>query len=123
MSCVGNSINLKNAIEVSELESFFLVIDKLLDKKLEENLKSGIVLNKGEQNELRVRYRNTQKTLKELSSYFGLKGCFSFGICGTCDSFNNSGYSCGHLGKCNGKEVHIYDTCNEHSTNGGGFGL
>lgn len=121
----ADSINLDKGTCVSELESLLLVMDKLLQDKIQANPKSGVVFNKGEPNELRVKYTDAQRALKALRTTFGYKGAFSFGVCKTCKMFDTRAYSTGDLGKCtlNKSIVGGYDTCDKHSKSGGGFGL
>ena len=119
------SLNLDKGTCVSELEALIMVMDRLLQDKLQANPKSGIVFNRGEPNELKVRYADAQKALENLKSTFAYKGAFSFGICKTCKKFKNEGYSTGMLGKCSLSKSVVggYDTCDKHSKSGGGFGL
>ena len=117
------SLNLNQRKHVSDLEKFFLVVDRMISSKIEENPKSGIVLNKGTDKELKVRYSTLKEVLECLHDSFAVRGCFSFGICETCDKFDNRGSTTKRFGKCNGKSVHCYDTCEHHSKDKGGFGL
>jgi hypothetical protein len=123
MSYLSKSLNAKQGKEVSELEKFFMIIDNILEKRIEENPKSGMVVNKGTDEEVKMKYKDAQKVLQRIESSYAVKGCNSFGICKTCTSFNSRGSSSGSFGKCEGKDVHCYDTCNKHSEDGGGFGL
>lgn len=120
------SLNLDKGFELNELEAFLLLVDKLLDKRLEENPKAGIILAKDKPNETRIKYKDAKKTLNKLSSHFSQKGCLSFGICGSCSYFNTNGYTTKALGRCKlnaNKEMSAFDSCAGHSKSGGGFGL
>ena len=112
------SINMEKGIELSELELFFLAVQNLIEEK-ESKGKKGKKFKNGQ----KISYKKVQAILYELKSYFGLKGCFSFGICGTCNRFENSISSNGMYGECKGQEKHAFDSCNEHGEQGGGFGL
>lgn len=117
-----NSLNYEHGLKLNELETALLVFQKLIDKQVESG-KKGMVLFKGTESECRITYSEVQGILFELHSFFGLKGCFSFGICGNCENFGNSCTSTGTLGYCGGQEKHCFDTCSSHSIVGGGFGL
>lgn len=127
MSHIGKrSLNAQKGLTVNELELFFMLVDTLLEEKLSENPKSGKIMNKGTDNEVRMKYAKALKVNQKLYTQYAVKGCFSFGICGTCSEYNDSAYSSKTLGKCmanGGKEVSPYDTCNKHSISGGCHGL
>lgn len=112
------SINKEQGLKLSDLEMFFLVTQDFIQKQL-KNGKKGKKLTP----EDKITYEQMQGILFALHSEFGLKGCFSFGVCETCSNFDNSMYSSEFSGKCKGKDVHCFDSCSEHSDQGGGFGL
>lgn len=101
----------------SSLELLFLVNQKLIQEKI-KNGKKGIKFGSE-----RISYEDCMKELYKLHSVLGLKGCFSFGICETCNNFQ--GFSEEISGKCRryNKTVYFLDSCEEHSKSGGGFGL
>lgn len=113
-----SSLNINNNLDVSNLEALFLVTQDLLQDKIDQG-KKGRRLRNGQ----KFRYDELQGVLRLLHSYFALKGCFSFGVCETCEKFGNGISSTGTLGMCKGQEKNWCDTCNEHSREGGGFGL
>ena len=113
-----SSLNIDNNLDVSNLEALFLVTQDLLQDKIDQG-KKGRRLRNGQ----KFRYDELQGVLRLLHSYFALKGCFSFGVCETCEKFGNGISSTGTLGMCKGQEKNWCDTCNEHSREGGGFGL
>lgn len=122
------SLNLDKGFSINELEAFILIVDKMLEEKLQVNPKAGIVLAKGRPNEKKVRYKDLKKVLSTLELYFSQKGCLSFGICRDCGNFNGAGYfsNCKGLGRCrlnSDKEVNAYDSCSRHTVDTGGFGL
>lgn len=117
------SINLEQGKSLNELEAFFLVVDKLIDEKLEQHPNTGIIFAKGEDNEARIKYRDVKKTLTTLYKFFAIKGCFSLGICKVCKKFDSSSSSTKEFGKCQGIQKHCYDSCANHSKTGGGYGL
>ena len=125
MSYIRNSINAKKGKTISDIEILFHILDKLMDEKLEENPKSGLIMNKGEKNEKRMKYTQAQDKLKALYTYFAEKGTFSIGCCETCSKWNSEMSSTGYLGKCssNNKMCSCFDTCDNHSKKGGGFGI
>ena len=99
--------------EICDLELFFLVVQELIQDQI-KNGKKGKKLSP----EYKMSYKKAQGILWSLNSYFGLKGCFSFGTCDTCENFNNANYSRGIIGKCKGKEKNWCDSCNEHTKEG-----
>ena len=113
-----SSLNIDNGLDVSNLEALLLVTQDLLQDKIDQG-KKGRRLRNGQ----KFRYDELQGVLRLLHSYFALKGCFSFGVCETCEKFGNGISSTGTLGMCKGQEKNWCDTCNEHSRKGGGFGL
>ena len=119
------SLNLKFGKHINELEALYIALDKLVDEKLKDNPKAGLIIAKGQPSETRVRYAEIKTQLRALMNSYALKGCFSFGICKDCEKFNNRASSIGENGRCiiSNKPVHQYDTCEHHSKETGGFGL
>lgn len=118
------SINLDKGLSVSELESMFLVLYEVLDKRLEENPKSGMKVKSKNGNEIKMRYADVKQILKDVENSFTYKGCFSFGICKTCSSFKSHMFAGRkNYGYCGDNMKHAFDTCSSHSITGGGFGL
>lgn len=113
-----HSINMAKGNKVCDLEGFFLVVQELIQDQV-ENGKKGKILSP----EYKMSYKKAQGVLFDLQSYFGLKGCFSYGTCDTCKKFQNGSYTRGIMGTCNGQEKFWCDTCNKHSQDTGGFGL
>jgi hypothetical protein len=120
-------VSLKNLNEskgttINELEAFLIVCEKLLEDKVKAGEK-GIIIAKGKPNQIKISYKRALKILGSLRALFGLRGCFSFGICKTCTQFDSSQSGTKDFGNCQGKRVHKYDSCSNHSKQGGGFGL
>lgn len=113
-----NSINMDRNNQIGDLELFFLVVQELIQDKIKDGRK-GKKLGQ----DYKMTYKRAQGVLYDLHSYFGMKGCFSFGTCETCEHFGNGVSSTGKLGVCRGQEKNWCDTCSEHSIQGGGFGL
>lgn len=122
MGRLRDSLNKEKGTTINELEAFMILMEKLIEEKLAENPKAGMIIAKGQPNEIRVRYKKALGVLHRLHGFFALKGCFSIGICQTCSSFNQAGYSAKLYGKCKGREKNWCDTCDDHSDSGGGFG-
>lgn len=112
------SINLQENNKLNDLEMFFLLTQELLQQRIKSGRK-GKKWASGD----KISYKKAQGVLFELSTYFGLRGAFSFGICANCSHFDNTSTATGCLGTCKGREKHCFDSCNEHSYNTGGFGL
>lgn len=112
------SINMAKGNKISDLEGFLMLCQELIQNQVKKG-KKGKILSQN----YKMSYKKAQGILYSLHSYFGLKGCFSYGTCDTCTEFENSHYSRGILGTCQGSEKNWCDTCNKHSESGGGFGL
>lgn len=119
------TINEEQGKQISDLEALLIMMDKLLSDKLEQKPKAGITLAKGKPSERRLRYSEAVAVLGQLKSYFGIKGCLSIGVCQTCTSLDQRANGNKAFGTCkrSGKHCHIWDTCPEHSKEGGGFGV
>lgn len=109
---------------ISDLEALFIVLKKCVNDKVTAGSPSGMVLARGQKNERKIKYTEAQKLLAELESYFGVRGCFSLGICDTCSFFNQAGHGNKAFGTCQRSDrmVHRIDSCVNHSRDGGGFG-
>lgn len=112
------SLNLEKGLDMNELEQLILICQDLIDQKIDSG-KKGKKFSNGQ----KMSYKKAKGILSTLTNYFAEQGCFSFGICGTCSRFENSISSLGTLGYCKGQEKRVFDTCDEHSQEGGGFGL
>lgn len=119
------TLNEDKGKQISDLEAILILMDKLLSDKLEQKPKAGITLAKGKPNERRLRYTEAMLILRRLRSYFGIKGCLSLGVCQTCTQLDQRAHANKAFGTCkrNGKHCHIWDSCPDHSTEGGGFGV
>lgn len=117
-----NEVKGKN---ISDLEALLVVMYKAIDDKVQDKPGAGITLAKGQKNERKVKYKDAKTDLQKLVDYFAQKGCFSFGVCETCTSFDTRGHENKCFGTCalNGKTCHIWNTCQQHSKKGGGYGL
>lgn len=116
-----DSLNMKRTgATISELEATLIVCSRLIDRQLEANPKSGMILS----NNCRIKYKTCKKILEELYSKLSRIGTFSLGCCQTCSHFNSAYSTDGMLGKCQHKPdyVHAFDTCEKHSKSGSGFG-
>ena len=117
------SLNEDKDCQISDLEALLIVCEKLLNDKLEQKPKAGITLAKGKSNERKISYKEAKILLKLLGAYFGYKGCISIGVCQTCDYFEDAGRRGIGMCKKNGSICHIWDTCKQHSKEGGGYGV
>jgi len=117
------SVNYDKGLPLNDLETLLLVCERLVQAKLNNNPKAGIILAKGKPNERRARYSEAYDLLVGLSDYFGIKGAFSLGTCDSCTNFKRS-RSNPVFGKCKAKSgdsasVHKWDSCPGHK--GGGI--
>lgn len=119
---VFSSLNAVKGTHINEIEQTLAILSLYTSSQLRKG-KKGVVINKGTEQEFRVKYKTVLRTCNRIQDYFALKGAFSFGICKTCNSWDNSGCTPKTFGKCGGKAKHCYDTCSNHSRAGGGFGL
>lgn len=121
------TLNEQKGKQISDLEALMILMDKLIYDKIEQKPKAGIILAKGKPNERRYRFTEAKKTLQVLRDYFGMKGCFSLGVCDTCKSFSRDSHASlsGAFGTCakNRCTYHCWDTCSNHSKQGGGYGV
>lgn len=122
---MGKSLNAEKGKTISDLEAVLLLMDKMVQSKLNEKPKAGVTLCKGAKSERRLKYAEAKELVDSLLTYFGMKGCFSFGICGTCTAFDTRSHGNEDFGTCkvSRNTVHRFETCSEHSKKGGGFGL
>ena len=118
------SLNVDKNKTISDLEAFFIVVEKLIKEKTEQGAK-GIIIAKDQPNERKFTYVHAGLVLQNLINSAAIRGCFSFGTCYTCKRFDTNQYSQGFMGICNidRKEHFVYDTCDKHSKEGGGFGV
>lgn len=107
------SINESRGNKLNDLEAALLCFQKLIEGKVKEG-KKGIILFKDTDSEYKMSYKKLQGLLWELNTLFGMKGAFSFGICATCNRFENSCSDNGAFGKCKGSDKHMFDSCEEY---------
>lgn len=112
------SLNVEKDLPLNDLEQFFLACQDLICDKVKSG-KKGLKFSNGQ----KITYKKLQGMLYTLESFFAIKGYSSFGICGTCEKFGNACTNSGIIGYCKGKERHAFESCDEHSKSGGGFGL
>lgn len=120
------TLNEEKGKQISDLEALLILINKLIDDKIYQKPKAGIILAKGKPNERRFRFTEAKKTMSKMEGYFGFKGCISIGVCETCTCFDQGGSSTKVFGVCTKKARetrHCWDTCPEHSKEGGGYGV
>lgn len=119
------TINEDKGKTISDLEALMVIMEKLLDEKIAAKPKAGITLAKGLPNERKIRYSEAKSILKYLAVHFGTQGCFSFGICATCTSFDSTSPENEFFGTCGktGELCTEWHTCYEHSVTGGGYSL
>ena len=110
----------------NELEMAFKILNKAIDRLIEEKPKGGLIVNKGTDIEAKMSYVEAKKCLDRIKTKYDLAGAFSFGICGECTSWNTGYFTLDpnkSLGKCGGNTKHRYDGCVKHSKENGGWGL
>lgn len=111
------TLNEDKGKQISSLEALLIVMDKLIEDKLEQKPNAGITIAKGKPNEKRIRYNQVRHLFRAFRAYFEKRGCMSIGICETCAYYKNSVCS------KDKKPKDPWDTCYQHSLNGGGHGI
>jgi hypothetical protein len=113
----GKGMAYRRKIRKNELDMFFLVAKKAINKLIEESPKGGLLVDKGTPEEGRLKYTEALKVIKKMESLFATRGALSFGICKDCTRFDltahNSIYDCFGDCKLTKKEVHAYDSCDK----------
>lgn len=105
------------------------IATKAIDQLIEQKPKGGLIVNKGQDTESKMSYKEAKLCLERIKRQYGVQGAFSLGICGSCTHWNTAGHCTGHwedMGNCrfmSNKIVHRYDCCDKHSKQGGGYGL
>lgn len=122
MSTWNWSINADIGTTINELEATLIWMHKMAEKKAQEKPNGGFVMAKGKPNEIRLKYSEMADVIFSLKSKLGMEGCLSFGICKTCTNFRKDCPG-DKWGKCRGKDHHEYDSCDQHSVEGGSFGI
>lgn len=120
------TLNEDKGRQISDLEALIITMGKLIEDKLEQKPNAGITIAKGKPNERKYRYSEALRDLRVLEGYFGIRGCMSLGVCQTCSSLNINSSATDAFGVCRksgGKAVHVWDSCDQHSKKGGGYGL
>lgn len=108
-----SAVRLNNCNIDNDLKACLLTFQKLIDDKVKEG-KKGVVLNKGTEQEYKMSYKKLQSLLWELDTYFGLKGAFTYGICGNCRHFQNSCSIDGTFGRCQGVSDRVmFESCKD----------
>lgn len=108
---------------MTEVEKAFIAVQKIIEKKIDENPKGGIIVNKGKDNEVKIKYKDLLRIVNSISYHvLKRKQIYSRGICKTCEHFDSTGYTENH-GKCTlistkehpitnyGRCMGIYDNC------------
>ena len=112
----------------NELEMALRVAKKAIDQLIEQKPKGGLVVNKGQDIEAKMSYKEAKMCIERIERRFGLLGVFSFGMCGCCTRWRTAEHSTAQwkdFGTCmmTNKNTHRYDSCSKHSTKNGGWGL
>lgn len=112
----------------NELEMALKIAMKAIDQLMVEKPKGGLIVNKGQDIEAKMSYKEAKRCVERIQRRFGMLGAFSFGICGCCDKWDARGHFSGKhkdFGTCtvSKKSTHRYDSCMNHSKENGGWGL
>ena len=112
----------------NELEMALKIAMRAIDQLMVEKPKGGLIVNKGQDTEAKMSYKEARLCLERLERRFGGLGAFSFGICGCCTKWDTRPHCTAHwkdFGTCkvDGKSTHRYDSCENHSKKNGGWGL
>lgn len=112
----------------NELEMALKIALKAIDQLMVEKPKGGLIVNKGQDIEAKMSYKEAKLCIERIERRFGSLGAFSFGICGCCTKWDTRAHSSAHwgdFGTCTAlsKTTHRYDACENHSIKNGGWGL
>lgn len=116
------TLNESSGTTISELEATLILCKRLIEHEIKDGNK-GLIIAKGKPNEVKLTYKRALKVVESIEKSFSYKGCTSYGICGTCKKFDTAKFQDKEFGYCKGEMKHKYDTCQNHSRSGGGFGL
>ena len=110
----------------NELEMALKIAMKAIDKLMEEKPKGGLIVNKDQDIEAKMSYKEAKLCMKRIERRSAMLGAFSFSICGNCTKWNTTPHCTDQykdFGDCVGKMTHRYDSCSNHSKTNGGWGL
>lgn len=112
----------------NELEMALKISLKAIDQLLEQKPKGGLVVNKGQDIEAKMSYKEARLCIERIQRRFGSQGAFSFGICEGCTKWDTRSHGTAQyndFGTClvSRKPTHRYDCCENHSKTNGGWGL
>lgn len=112
----------------NELEMALKIAIKAIDRLMEQKPNGGLIVNKGQDIESKMSYREAKLCIERIERRFGMLSAFSFGICGECTKWDTRPHETAHwkdFGTCivNNKITHRYDSCERHSEENGGWGL
>lgn len=114
----------------NELEMALRIAVKAIDQLIEQKPNGGLVVNRGQDTEAKMRYSEAKVCLERIQRRFSTLGAFSLGICGDCSRWDTRGHGTSQTkwddyGTCNkgNKSTHRYDSCDGHSKKNGGWGL
>lgn len=112
----------------NELEMALKIAMKAIDQLMEQKPNGGLVVNRGQDTEAKMRYAEAKVCMERIQRRFGVLGAFSLGICGCCTKWDTRPHGTAHwkdFGTCkvNNKTTHRYDSCDKHSKENGGWGL
>ena len=97
----------------NELQALLISLKMFATREYAKNPKGGVKTKVGS-----LSFESIANGVAKLESYFGVRGCFSIGICLTCDKFNTKGHTSLHacFGTCplTLSTIHAYDSCNQH---------
>lgn len=110
---------------MNEVEKTFLVLQKIIQGKIDDNPKAGIIVNKGQKDEVRIRYKDLLERVESLKYHVVDRNSLDrYNTCEYCGYFDQTGYTknhgrckcpepCSNAGRCMG----IYDTCWRNTNN------
>ena len=104
------------------------IAQRAIDQLMEEKPKGGLIVNKGEDTEAKMSYKEAKLCIERIERKFACFGAFSFGICGCCTKWDTKAHCTAQwkdFGTCTAvnRTTHRYDSCEHHSKKNGGYGL
>lgn len=96
---------------MNRVEKTFAVIEKIIQAKIDMNERSGVIINKGTPDEIRVRYRDLIEDVKSLKYHVVNRNSINrYGICEECLFFEPDS-KCENHGKCKNHKSSNYGRC------------
>lgn len=117
-----------NHYKPNELEMALKIAMRAIDQLMVEKPKGGLIVNKGQDIEAKMSYKEAKLCMERIQRRFDMLGASSYGVCACCTKWDTRAHFTGQyedFGTCTAsrKTTHRYDSCMHHSKENGGWGL